>query len=66
MLRLLRIAWDRRLVFTIGTSLTTGRANSVVWAGIHHKTSTSAGPYGYPDPTYLDRVRSELSQRGVS
>lgn len=36
-LRLLQIAWERRLTFTIGTSVTSGATNAVVWNGIHHK-----------------------------
>jgi len=37
-LELLRRAFEARLVFTIGTSYTTGRENVIVWNGIHHKT----------------------------
>lgn len=67
MLRLLRVAWDRKLTFTIGTSVTTGTTDTVVWNEIHHKTeshSNSSG-HGYPDPTYLDRVLLELAAQGV-
>ncbi len=39
---LLKIAFKRKLVFTIGDSVTTGRKNVIVWNGIHHKTN----PYG--------------------
>ena len=45
-LQLLRRAFDARLVFTIGTSNTTGRSNQVIWNDIHHKTSIFGGPYG--------------------
>ncbi|XP_078597385.1 uncharacterized protein LOC144873702 [Branchiostoma floridae x Branchiostoma japonicum] len=64
---LLRKAFDRRLIFTIGTSHTTGKSDTVVWNDIHHKTNTHGGPdeYGYPDPTYLNRVREELAAKGV-
>jgi len=44
-LRLLKISFDRRLTFTIGTSVTTGRSDSVIWNGIHHKTNLSGGIY---------------------
>ena len=44
--QLLKRAFDARLVFTVGTSNTTGRPNQVVWNDIHHKTSRSGGPYG--------------------
>ncbi|XP_021968355.1 uncharacterized protein LOC110863369 isoform X2 [Folsomia candida] len=65
-LQLLRTAWDRRLCFTIGTSVTTGQQNVLVW-NIHHKTSQSGGvqSYGYPDPSYLDRVKAELRAYGI-
>ncbi|CAD8187421.1 unnamed protein product [Paramecium pentaurelia] len=67
-LSLLRKAFDQKLVFTIGTSLTTGQDNCIVWNGIHHKTSLDGGPqnYGYPDPTYFDRVLDELKQKGIT
>lgn len=65
-LKLLRIAWDRRVILTIGTSHTTGIENSLVW-NIHHKTSQSGGVYchGYPDPTYFERVLAELKSFGI-
>lgn len=65
-LYLLRIAWNRRLIFTIGTSHTTGRENALVW-NIHHKTSLTGGVscHGYPDATYFDRVRAELTGFGI-
>ena len=60
-------AWDDRLIFTIGTSLTTGISNTIIWNNIHHKTSPTGGPtnFGYPDPTYFNRVNSELSDVGI-
>jgi len=63
---LLRLAWDQRLVFSIGTSSTTGTENTLIW-NIHHKTSISGGVemHGYPDPSYLTRVREELAQFGI-
>jgi len=56
-LALFEIAWERKLLFTVGRSVTTGQDNQVVWGGIHQKTSTSGGAtsFGYPDPTYFDR-----------
>ena len=42
--RLLRKAFDAGLVFTVGTSHTTGAKDTVVWNDIHHKTSTHGGP----------------------
>lgn len=63
-LALLKRAFDAKLTFTIGTSLTTGEHNVVTWAGIHHKTSFS-GTFGYPDPLYLERVQIELKAKGI-
>ena len=66
-LGLLKVAFDRKLTFTIGTSVTTGRSNTTVWNGIHHKTNLSGGPthFGYPDDTYFNRVKEELAAKGV-
>ena len=44
-LRLLRIAFDAGLIFTIGTSVTSGMTNTVTWNDIHHKTNIHGGPY---------------------
>lgn len=67
-LELLRVAWKRRLIFTIGTSSTTGESNTVVWNEIHHKTemSSNTSGHGYPDPNYLDNVLAELAAQGVT
>lgn len=61
------MAWDRRLTFTIGTSVTTGATDTVVWNEIHHKTESNSNHsgHGYPDPAYLDRVLLELAAQGV-
>jgi deltex-like protein len=66
-LELLREAFNRKLTFTVGRSVTTGLDNQIVWNGIHHKTSTSGGAhsFGYPDPTYLKRVKEELAFKGI-
>jgi deltex len=64
-LRLLRKAFDNKLTFRVGTSLTTGEEDTVCWTTIHHKTSYH-GTWGYPDVTYLNRVEDELSQFGIS
>jgi len=42
--RLLWKAFDAGLVFTIGTSHTTGATNTVAWNDIHHKTTIGEGP----------------------
>jgi len=66
-LDLLKIAFQRKLTFAVGTSVTTGHQNCVVWNGIHHKTSQSGGAtnYGYPDETYFTRIKAELKDLGV-
>jgi len=66
-LELFVIAFKRRLTFTVGTSVTTGRDDVVVWNGIHHKTSLGGGCayFGYPDDTYFFRVKEELAMKGV-
>ncbi|XP_078584064.1 E3 ubiquitin-protein ligase DTX3L-like [Branchiostoma floridae x Branchiostoma japonicum] len=66
-LKLLKRAFENRLVFTIGTSVTTGNMDVVIWNDIHHKTNPHGGPsnYGYPDPGYLRRVTDELAAKGI-
>ena len=67
-LALLKLAFDRKLTFTVGTSVTTGRKNTVVWNGIHHKTNLYGGAtnFGYPDKSYFNRVKEELAAKGVT
>lgn len=67
-LALFRKAFEQRLTFTVGTSMTTGRANVITWNDIHHKTNCAGGPqlFGYPDPTYLARVQEELRAKGIT
>ncbi|XP_060704433.1 probable E3 ubiquitin-protein ligase DTX2 isoform X2 [Hemiscyllium ocellatum] len=67
-LELLKVAWNRRLIFTVGTSSTTGEMDTVVWNEIHHKTEmgSNVSGHGYPDPNYLDNVIAELAAQGVT
>jgi len=46
--------------------MTTGAQDVLVW-NIHHKTALNGGvqSHGYPDPTYLSRVKQELQQYGI-
>ena len=62
------MAWERRLTFTIGTSVTTGANNTIVWNEIHHKTESTSNHsgHGYPDENYLDNVLAELAAQGVT
>lgn len=66
LLELLRIAWDRRICFTIGTSVTNGQENVLVW-NIHHKTAQNGGiqSHGFPDETFIERCKSELEAFGI-
>ena len=43
-LQLLKRAFDARLIFTVGTSITSGQNDVVTWNDVHHKTSTHGGP----------------------
>jgi deltex-like protein len=61
-LRYLKIAFDRRLLFSIGRSATTGIEDVVCWNGIEHKTQFSH----YPDPDYLKRCLEQLIHLGVT
>nr|XP_004666335.1 probable E3 ubiquitin-protein ligase DTX2 isoform X2 [Jaculus jaculus] len=67
-LELLKVAWKRRLIFTVGTSSTTGETDTVVWNEIHHKTEMDRNltGHGYPDPNYLQNVMAELAAQGVT
>ena len=66
-LGLLKVCFDRKLTFTVGTSVTTGMTNTTVWNGVHHKTNLYGGStnFGYPDNTYFNRVKQELAAKGV-
>ena len=63
---LMKVAFDRRLVFTVGKSVTSGAENVITWNGIHHKTSISGGNWSYPDDKYLDNVQGELKGFGIT
>ncbi|XP_061584275.1 E3 ubiquitin-protein ligase DTX3L-like [Cololabis saira] len=66
-LQLLKKAFDQRLIFTVGTSITTGIENQVTWSDISHKTFILGGPacFGYPDLNYIEQVKRELKAKGV-
>lgn len=66
-LKLLRRAFEQKLIFTVGDSRVSGVSNVITWNDIHHKTSKYGGPerYGYPDPDYLKRVKQELKDKGI-
>ena len=66
-LKLLKKAWEMKLTFRVGTSLSTGAINVITWNDIHHKTRLQGGSanYGYPDATYLERVTEDMHALGV-
>jgi hypothetical protein len=69
LLHRLQEAFRRGLTFTVGTSLTSGEQNQVVWSSIHHKTKLKGGTtnqgYSYPDQNYIKRCNHELDTLGV-
>ncbi|KAK0146050.1 E3 ubiquitin-protein ligase DTX3L [Merluccius polli] len=62
-LRLLKRAFDQKLIFTVGTSRTSGCNNQVTWNDIHHKTNIHGGSesFAYPDPDYLQRMENNTT-----
>lgn len=65
-LNLLSIAWERRLVFTIGRSVTTGREDVVTWSGVEHRTERGQFSAVGETALFLERVIRQLNMRGVS
>jgi len=69
-LRLLRVAWENKCIFKVGTSLTTGEKNVVCWGIIPHKTVPNSDPntsmeFGFPDVNYFDRVKYACNNLGI-
>lgn len=60
---LLKIAFDRRLVFTVGRSETTGQ-EGIVWSGIHHKTYKTEGSRWANEPEDVE-IKSNVKQKAV-
>jgi len=67
LLRRLEHAWICGLTFEVGTSLTAGRQDCIVWSSVRHKTSRSGGvaKHGFPDLGYLIHCNEELDALGV-
>mmetsp|Transcript_14591 Transcript_14591/g.29939 ORF Transcript_14591/g.29939 Transcript_14591/m.29939 type:complete len:453 (-) Transcript_14591:2-1360(-) len=65
---LLKRAFQAGHLFMVGMSVTTGKSNTVVWGGIHQKTSPSGGAsqHGWPDPTYWGRLSAECANKGIT
>mmetsp|Transcript_2335 Transcript_2335/g.2893 ORF Transcript_2335/g.2893 Transcript_2335/m.2893 type:complete len:557 (+) Transcript_2335:29-1699(+) len=65
-LELCKIGWKRKLLFTVGESLTLGGIR-VKFNGIHFKTSFTGGSqnHGWPDNEYFNRVKEEFQDKGI-
>lgn len=65
--RLLTVAWNRRLLFRIGLNPETGRMDRIVINGFELKTSRHGGilGQGYPDVSYMSRLKCDLKQVGI-
>lgn len=66
-IRMLRIAWSRRLLFRIGYNPNSKRWDKVVPNGFEFKTSQFGGVLlrGFPDPIYMSSLKSDLAAIGV-
>jgi hypothetical protein len=65
LLRRLEYAFKHGLTFDVGTSVTHHMSNVVIWTSIHHRTSRTQGPYGYPAENYLGACNDALTALGV-
>ena len=67
-LELIKIGWKRKVLYSVGYSVTRSMNNSIIWNGIHFKTSRYGGisNYGYPDKTYFARVKDEFKEKGIT
>lgn len=66
-LRLLKLAWNRRLLFRIGYNPSTKRWDKVIPNGFEFKTSRVGGMLmrGFPYPIYMSSLKSDLMSIGV-
>ena len=64
---MLKTAFERGLVLTVGYSLSRGISNVVTWNNIPHKTSLRgrAEDHAYPDAGYVDRLIQVLKELDV-
>eukprot|EP00039_Didymoeca_costata_P007233 m.97570 g.97570 ORF g.97570 m.97570 type:complete len:257 (+) comp13602_c0_seq1:118-888(+) len=60
-------AFKKGKLFKIGTSLSTGKTNTLVW-GIKQKSRLDGGAeqHGWPDPNYFQELESECKQLGIT
>lgn len=66
-LRLLQVAWTRRLLFRVGYNAESGRMDRVILNGLELKYSVTGGIMhgGYPDVSYMSRLKSDLRELRV-
>lgn len=67
-LDLLKLAWNRRLLFRIGMDYQKKMMNRIVLNGIELKTQRTGGALGngYPDASYMSRLKMDLQKMGIS
>ena len=65
---LVRKVFEAGKLFRIGTSVTTGATDVVVFGGVHLKTHKAGGSanHGYPDPTWYQRLVSECAAINIT
>jgi deltex-like protein len=65
--RLLNIAWERGLLFRVGYNPQTNRMDQVVPNGFELKLRRDGGIlfHGFPDPSYMNRLKADLKDVGV-
>lgn len=66
-LRMLELAWKRGLLFRIGFNPATKRKDVIVPNGIELKTKRTGNPQqgGWPDVSYMSRLKSDLKEVGI-
>jgi len=62
----LYLAWEQRLLFTVGRSITNGMDNCVTWNDIHLKTKVTGGEHSYPDENHLTNLAEDLAGFGIT
>ena len=64
---MLRLAWNRGLLFRIGYNSHTKKFDTIVLNGIELKSNKYGGPLanGFPDPNYLSGLKTDLHEIGI-
>lgn len=65
---LVRLAFERKLMFGIGRSQTLKLDDRIIFGSIHLKTATTGGTekHGYPDPNYFKNLEKELAVKNIT